>query len=275
MTRPDHGKQAASGRYWPDRRAHRHRKRAHQAFYVLAILVVVAPWFGYRYLRDAIHGEDPTPPSVQNVAPAADPADATGTAMQADGVTDPATVSRYMTAIRAAAATDDQNTMRANVDAMDQASRQAMRLVDPGRAVDREAARAAVQQLPDVRAAGWIDRTRMLVVVARDDLRNEAMIETVCRRLEPVGDTVGVVVSVQGRAATSGRLPRETGRRCRLAPGERIEPQPQSVPQSTATGVDALREQVESNSAPAEDDSSREQRNEEACRILEETTPEM
>lgn len=285
-TLPDHGKQAATGRYWPDRKAHLHRKRAHQVFYVLAVLVAVTPWFGYRYVRDAIQGDDAAPSALQDAASAAAPAGETGTALPGP---DQPSVARHMGAIRAATAAGDDTAMRAGVDAMNTASRQAMRLVDPGRAVDREAARAAVQQLPGVRAAGWIDRTRLLVVTARDDAGAEAMIETVCLRLEPLGDTVGVVVSVQDAAA--GGRPRETSRGCRSAPWEQADPQPQlpssvsaSTPAQTGgTGVagampahgEARLVPVEADAKPAEGSEASEARNEESMRILEETTPEM
>ena len=288
-TFPDHGKQAATGRYWPDRKAHLHRKRAHQVFYVLAILVAVTPWFGYRYVRDAIRGDDPASSALQETVSAVAPARETGTPLPVHGGPDPSSVARHMGTIRAATAAGDDTAMRAGVDAMNTASRRAMRLVDPGRAVDREAARAAVQQLPDVRAAGWIDRTRLLVVAARDQAGAEAMIDTVCRRLEPLGDTVGVVVSVQD-TATSG-LPRETSRSCQLAPGVRVDQQPTSspqisTPQAYSAGIaDALpaqgdagpapAEPVEPDHAPAKNDGEREARNEESMRILEETTPEM
>lgn len=288
-TLPDHGKQAATGRYWPDRKAHRHRKRAHQVFYVLAVLVAVTPWFGYRYVRDAIQGDDAVPSALQGAASAAAPAGETGTALPMHVGPDQPSVAHHMGAIRAATAAGDDTAMRAGVDAMNAASRQAMRLVDPGRAVDREAARATVQQLPGVRAAGWIDRTRLLVVTARDDAGAEAMIETVCLRLEPLGDTVGVVVSVQD-GATGGR-PRETSRGCRSAPGEQADPQPQLPPsvsasttaQTGGTGVagampahgEARLVPVEADSKPAEDPEASKARNEESMRILEESTPEM
>jgi hypothetical protein len=290
-TRPDHGKQAATGRYWPDRKAHVHRKRAHQVFYVLAILVAVTPWFGYRYVRDVIRGDDPTPSALQDVASAAAPLGGIDTAMPVHGGSDSASAARHMGAIRAAAAAGNDEAMRAGVDAMNTASRQAMRLVDPGRAVDREAARAAVQQLPGVRAAGWIDRTRLLVMTAGGDASAEAMTETVCRRLEPLGDTVGVVVSVQD-AATSG-LPRETSRSCHSTHGEQVEPQPPSASASTSTpstppqtdgaGVagalpahgEARLAPVEADPKPIEQPEANDARNEESMRILEETTPEM
>lgn len=287
-TRLDHGKQAAVGRYWPDRKAHLHRKRAHQVFYVLAMLVAVMPWFGYRYVRDAIRGDDAAPSALQDTASAA-PTREIGTPLPAHGGPDPASVARHMGAIRAATVAGDDTAMRAGVDAMNTASRQAMRLVDPGRAVDREAARAAVQQLPGVRAAGWIDRTRLLAVTARDDVDAEAMIETVCLRLEPLGDTVGVVVSVQDAAA--GGRPRETSRGCQSARGAQADQPPQSPPpvpastrvQTGGTGVagalpahgEARLAPVGADSKPAEDPEASEARNEESMRILEETTPEM
>jgi hypothetical protein len=276
MTPPDHGKQAVAGRYWPDRKAHKHRKRAHQVFYVLAFLVAVAPWFGYRYVREALHGDEQAP---QDAVPVAAAAGASGTAMPAHEVPDPVSAERHMGAIRAAAVAGDDEAMHAGVDAMNTASRQAMRLIDPGRTVDREAARVAVQQLSGVRAAGWIDRTRLLVVTAGDGRAAEAMIATVCRRLEPLGDTVGVVVSVQDTAA--GPL-RETSRGCRPLPGERGDPQPLSETQAYGDGAaeapPARRGTVSSAPTadlPAAQDGDAEARNEESMRILEETTPEM
>jgi hypothetical protein len=238
-------------------------------------------------VRDAIRGDDAAPSALVDAASVAASAREIGTPLPAHGGPDPASIARHMGAIRAATAAGNDTAMRAGVDAMNTASRQAMRLVDPGRSVDREAARAAVQQLPGVRAAGWIDRTRLLAVTARDDVGAEAMIETVCLRLEPLGDTVGVVVSVQDAAA--GGRPRETSRGCQSARGEQADPQlPPPVSASTrvqtgGTGVagalpahgEARLAPVAADSKQAEDPEANEARNEESMRILEETTPEM
>src|SRR5690606_7504321 len=38
--------------YWPDRSALRRRRNARRTFRVLAVLVLVLPWFGYQHVRD-------------------------------------------------------------------------------------------------------------------------------------------------------------------------------------------------------------------------------
>lgn len=95
------------------------------------------------------------------------------------------------------------------------------RVPDASRPIDREAARAAVRPLPGVRSAVWLDRANFIVMVDGARYRNMAMIDEVCLALEPLGDTLAVVVNVQDSTATTADGATTLSRNCQLAPGQR------------------------------------------------------
>lgn len=70
------------------------------------------------------------------------------------------------------------------------------------------------------RAAKWNHRHNLLVRVDGAHLRSHATIDALCLELEPLADTLAVVVHVQD-AAPSDRDGRDTlSRNCQLAPGD-------------------------------------------------------
>lgn len=71
---------------------------------------------------------------------------------------------------------------------------------DVSRPIDHEAARAAVRPLAGVRTSLWLDRSNFVVMVGDQQHLSMAMIDKVCLALEPLGDTLAVVVNVQDAA---------------------------------------------------------------------------
>jgi hypothetical protein len=97
----------------------------------------------------------------------------------------------------------------------------AMRLADSPRHIDHEAARAAVRPLQGVQSAVWIDNANLLVLVGGSQYRSMATIDNVCLALEPLGDTLSVVVNVQDLMATTSEGADTLSRNCQLEAGER------------------------------------------------------
>ena len=123
--------------------------------------------------------------------------------------------------MEAAGLTGDQRAMRAHVEAMHKNMMRDMRLPDASRPVDHEAARAAERPLAGVRSSVWIDRSNLLVMVGGSQYRNISTIDRVCGALEPLGDTLGVVVNVQNMLATTSQGADTLSRNCQLGRGQR------------------------------------------------------
>lgn len=133
---------------------------------------------------------------------------------------DPLKTAGHITAARLSALAGDQDGVRRNVEAMSEDMRRAMKLADPARRIDQEAGRNAARTVPGVRSATWLDRTHLLVRVDNTTLRTQATIDEVCYHLQPLGDTLGVVVHVQ---SATGRNPGDLdaiARNCQLEPGD-------------------------------------------------------
>lgn len=133
---------------------------------------------------------------------------------------DPLKTAGHIGAMRAAALAGDEEAIRRNANAMSEDMRKAMKLADPARRIDQEAGRNAARTVPGVRSATWLDRTHLLVRVDDLSLRTQATIDEVCYRLQPLGDTLGVVVHVQ---SATGRKPGDLdgiARNCQLEPGD-------------------------------------------------------
>lgn len=148
-----------------------------------------------------------------------------------------------------------------------------IRLAYPARAVDRESARAAARQVDGVRSVAWIDHENLMVIVASNQARSQAVIDAICMQLEPLGDTLGVVVNLQSGAARTGDELAVLSRNCQLAPGERAllqrHRQIDVIP-------DAVRAQHKRNNAAAAADLAQLRRSQEdAMRVLEASTPEL
>jgi hypothetical protein len=137
------------------------------------------------------------------------------------GTNPPDTVG-HLAGIEAAGLTGDPRAMRAHVEAMHKNMMRDMRLTDPSRPINHEAARAALRPLPGgVQSSAWINRSNMLVMVGGGQYRNMQTINRICRALEPLSDTLSVVVNVQDVTATTSEGADTISRNCQLGAGER------------------------------------------------------
>lgn len=135
--------------------------------------------------------------------------------------TNPLTTVGHLAGIEVAGLTGDQRAMRGHVDAMHKNMMRDMNLADSSRPINAEAARAAVRPLKGVQSAVWIDRSNLLVLVGGGQYRSMDTIDRVCRALEPLGDTLAVVVNVQNMMATTSAEADTLSRNCQLEAGER------------------------------------------------------
>lgn len=140
---------------------------------------------------------------------------------QQAGATNPLATAGHLAGIEAAGLTGDQRAMQGHVDAMHKDMMRSMHLPDPSRPINHEAARTAVRPLQGVQSAVWIDRNNLLVMVGGGQYRNMDTIDRVCLALEPLGDTLGVVVNLQDVTATTSEGADTLSRNCQLRAGER------------------------------------------------------
>src|SRR5690348_6306240 len=126
----------------------------------------------------------------------------------------------------AAALAGDQRAVQANLKAFSDGYRRSIKLPDPARPIDHEAARAAVRSLAGVRSSVWMDRSNLIVMVDGAQYRSEATINRVCNALAPLGDTLAVVVNVQNVNAKTSQEADTLSRNCQLTEGERAFLQP-------------------------------------------------
>lgn len=96
----------------------------------------------------------------------------------------------------------------------------AERIPDPYHVIDHEAARTVVASLKGVRSNVWVDHDNLLVLVGGSAYRNMATIDRICAALEPLGDTMGAVITVQDMTATTSEGADSLSRNCKLAEGE-------------------------------------------------------
>jgi hypothetical protein len=134
---------------------------------------------------------------------------------------DPVELAARTTIARAAAATGNQAEVARQVGQIQDDFRRSIKLADPAHAVDRETARALAKQIAGVRSAVWIDRENLLAIVSSNQARSYETIDAICVALEPLGDTLGVVVNLQSAAATNGDELEVLSRNCQLASGDR------------------------------------------------------
>ncbi|WP_158884745.1 hypothetical protein [Rhodanobacter sp. L36] len=135
--------------------------------------------------------------------------------------TNPVVTAGHLAAIEAAGLTGNQRAMQAHMQAMDKDMMRSMHLADPSRPIDHEAARAAVRPLQGVRASVWIDRENLLVMVGGSQYRNTDTIDRICLALQPLGDTLAVVVNVQDVTAKTSEGADTLSRNCQLGMGQR------------------------------------------------------
>lgn len=133
----------------------------------------------------------------------------------------PLDVAKRVAAVRAARLTGNQRAVQANMQAFNDDFRRSIRLPDPSRPINHEAARAAVRPLAGVRSSVWIDQSNLIVMVNGAQYRNMATIDRVCNALAPLGDTLAVVVNLQDVTATTSQGADTLSRNCQLPEGQR------------------------------------------------------
>lgn len=131
-----------------------------------------------------------------------------------------------MAAANLAAATGNQEAYARQVEAISDDIRRSIKLADPARAVDRESARQAARTVSGVRSVVWLDAHNLFAIVEENHQRSYPQIDAICLELEPLGDTLGVVVNLQSGAARTGDELEILSRNCQLAPGDRAFLQP-------------------------------------------------
>ena len=182
----------------------------------------------------------------------------------------PVETAARLAAVQGAALRGDQEAVREHVDAMQEDFRKAIRLADPARSVDREQARAAVRAVPGVRSVVWLDRENLFATVESAEARSYRTIDRICLALEPLGDTLGVVVNLQNSAARNDDELATLSRNCQLAPGERAL---LSRERKIDVVDPAIRAQHKANQALSQQTAEDLERQAESLRILEESTP--
>jgi hypothetical protein len=135
-------------------------------------------------------------------------------------------VAGHIASIRVAALTGNRQAVQANAKAFSDDFRRSIKLPDPARPIDHEAARAAVRPLAGVRSSVWMDRSNLIVMVDGAQYRSAAMINRVCNALAPLGDTLAVVVNIQNVNAKTSQEADTLSRNCQLPEGQRAFLQP-------------------------------------------------
>ncbi|MBA8884420.1 restriction endonuclease [Dokdonella fugitiva] len=195
-----------------DRRtASRSRKGTGAPLIALAAAVALAAFLAFLFLplRPATPNATARPPAPTREAPLAP------TSYPTSPTTAPATPTR--TPERA-------GRLRAIAEPMERATTAYLReagLPDTRRPIDHEAARMAAKTVPGVRSALWLDHDNFVVMVDGADRRSMAMIDDVCLALEPLGDTLAVIVNVQDITAQHADGATTLSRNCQLAEGQR------------------------------------------------------
>lgn len=123
--------------------------------------------------------------------------------------------------VRAAAHTGNQEAVQAGVQDIANDFKRSIKLADTAKPVDREKARQVAKTVPGVRSAVWFDRENFFAIVERNEQKTYQTIDAICLKLEPLGDTLGVVVNLQSGAARNGDELEILSRNCQLAPGDR------------------------------------------------------
>ena len=182
----------------------------------------------------------------------------------------PAETAARLAAARGAALRGDQAAVQEQVEAVQEDFRKSIRLADPSRRVDREQARAAARTVPGVRSVVWLDHENLFATVESADARSFQTIDRICLALEPLGDTLGVVVNLQNSSAKNSDELATLSRNCQLAPGERAL----LSRERKIDVVDAqTRAQHKANQRLSQQSPEELERQAESLRILEQSTP--
>lgn len=191
---------------------------------------------------------------------------------QAGQPVDPLRTAAQLASIRGSALVGDRQGVEDGLMAMHEDFRKSIKLADPARRVDREAARAALRGLDGLASVVWIDHENLFVLVDRNELRTQALIDDICVRLEPLGDTLGVVVNLQSTAARTGAEQATLSRNCQLQPGDRAFMQ-------RARPIDVVPAEVFAQQRRAQEQADargeRRRQAQENLEILMESTPEL
>lgn len=274
--------------HWPDRAAHLRRRRARKVFWVVAGLLLVLPWLGYRSVRDWIGPGAADPPAVP-VATSARPAPIVAPVVQRAVAPPPvapagvearageAGAEGQIEAIGRDAELGDEDQVVARLASLDARAHHDAMLADRGSAIRREAARREVETMAGVRAAGWVDRMSMVVLASAGGMNGYQAISEACRRLGAHGDVTGVAITVQEVAAGARRpassltaecAPDASGNVPRQVVGGRLLPGRVLGPGATAGGAAAA-----DGAATDAELEARRARQAESLRILSESTP--
>jgi hypothetical protein len=201
-------------------------------FSVAALLIVIALTYLPAALRSAKPSRDVAVQAanrevVQSTKHQAEtPSRQTRRPQQAGQPVNPLEIAGHVAGARIAAATGNQDAAAGHVQAIATSVTRSARMYDPHRPINCEAARQAVRPIPGVRSAIWLDSTNFVVMVDGSHLRSSDMIDTVCLALEPLGDTLAVVVNIQDVTATTRDGAHTLSRNCQLAEGQRAFMQP-------------------------------------------------
>src|SRR5690606_7874737 len=133
-------------------------------------------------------------------------------------------------------------------------------------------ARTAAKQVNGVRSVVWVDRHHLLAMVDGGRYRSQQTIGRICQQLDPLGDTLAVVVHLQDATARTGDELETISRNCQLKPGEVAFAQPRRQLDVVAP---AIRTQHRAVNAAAPDAEESQRRADEAMRVLEDSTPSM
>lgn len=170
---------------------------------------------------------------------------------------DPVSEIGHLAAAEAAAIAGDETALRQHAETMQRGLLRDMKIPDPNRRIDPESARAVVRALPGVRSAVWADHENLLVMVDGPVYRSDAMIDAICRQLDPLGDTLAVVVHVENAAARDADELQTVNRNCQLDPGDRAFMQSHRsldvVPEPARQQHQAFDRQVKGKGVPKQD----------------------
>ena len=184
----------------------------------------------------------------------------------------PVETALHLASVEAAALSGDQDAGRHQMGQMSNDMRRAMKLPDPSRPINPESARAAAKRVPGVHSVVWMDRTSLLALVDRNELRSMATIDAICGELDPLGDTLAVVVHLQSRVARTGAELETIHRNCQLPEGDRAFLQ-------TVRQVDVIPPEIRAEHAAqqylGEDAASTRRKADDAAKLLESSTPAM
>ena len=190
---------------------------------------------------------------------------------QAGQPLNPLTTAGRLAAVPLASVLGDEETARTQFNAAHADLMRSMKVADARRPIDRESARTVARQVPGVRSVVWVDRHNLLALVDGSRYRDQHTIDGICRQLEPLGDTLAVVVHLQDATARTGDELETINRNCQLRPGDVALAQ-------TRRQLDVIDPEIRARhkavNAAAPDADASQQRADDAMRVLEASTPE-